>query len=77
MEAAEQKAAEICSDIRSGRIEPMPRGKGEEDSPCRYCDYQTLCRRNGEPVQQREEGITFRDIAREAAGKITLREDEK
>ena len=77
MEAAEQKAAEICSDIRSGRIEPLPRGKGEEDSPCRYCDYQTLCRRNGEPVQPREEGITFRDIAREAAGKITLREDEK
>lgn len=77
MEAAEQKAAEICSDIRSGRIEPLPRGKGEEDSPCRYCDYRTLCRRNGEAVQPREEGITFRDIAREAAGKITLREDEK
>ena len=77
MDAAEQKATEICDEIRSGRIEPSPRGKAEEDSPCRYCSYRTLCRRNGEPVRPREEGITFRDIAREAAGKITLREDEK
>jgi ATP-dependent helicase/DNAse subunit B len=77
MDAAEQKATEICGEIRNGRIEPLPRGKGEEDSPCRYCSYRTLCRRNGEPAHPREEGITFRDIAREAAGKITLREDEK
>ena len=77
MDAAEQKATEICGEIRNGRIEPSPRGKAEEDSPCRYCSYRTLCRRNGESAHPREEGITFRDIAREAAGKITLREDEK
>ncbi len=77
MEAAEQKAAEICGEIRSGRIDPLPRGKGEEDSPCRYCDYRTICRKNGDSVQPREEGITYRDIARKAAGKSTWRQDEK
>lgn len=77
MTAAEQKAAEICGGIREGRIEPAPRGTSEEDSPCRYCTYRTLCRATRQSLVPRKEGITYRDLARDAAGKITLREEEK
>ena len=76
MDAAERKAAEICGDIRGGRIEPQPRGSGEEDSPCRYCGWRTLCRTVPGSARPREEGITFRDIVRRA-GESGLREDEK
>ena len=77
MTAAEQKAAEICGEIRAGRIEPAPRGKNDEDSPCRTCGYRTLCRASRQSLKPRREGITYRDLARDAAGKITLREAEK
>ena len=80
MEAAEQKATEICGEIRNGRIEPLPRGSGEENSPCRYCGYRTLCHTLPQGTHPREEEITFRDIARRAeaaAGKTTLRDNEK
>ena len=80
MDAAEQKATEICEEIRDGRIRPLPRGKGEEDSPCRYCTYRTLCHATPETLRPREEGIDYRGIVRNAAGetgKITLRGDEK
>ena len=76
MDAAERKAAEICGDIRGGRIEPQPRGSGEEDSPCRYCGWRTLCRTVPGSARPREEGITFRDIVRRS-GESGLREDEK
>ena len=76
MDAAERKAAEICGDIRGGRIEPQPRGSGEDDSPCRYCSWRTLCRAVPESMRPREEGISFRDIVRRA-GESGLREDEK
>ena len=76
MDAAERKAAEICSDIRGGRIEPMPRGSGEEDSPCRYCGWRTLCRAAPGSAAPREDGISFRDIVR-GNGESGLREEEK
>ena len=69
MDAAEGKAAEICAEIRAGRIEAAPRGT-EDTSPCRYCSYRTLCRRRKDSFRPRDEGATYRDIA----GKNTLRE---
>ncbi len=42
MNAAVEKAAELCGDIRDGRIEAEPRGSGD-DTACRYCDYRTVC----------------------------------
>ena len=73
MDAAERKAAEICGEIREGRIPPEPRGSTDEDVPCRYCSYRTLCRVRREFRRPRKEETTFRD----AAGKNTLREAEK
>ena len=73
MDAAERKAAEICGEIREGKIPPEPRGSADEDVPCRYCSYRTLCRVRREFRRPRKEETTFRD----AAGKNTLREAEK
>ena len=73
MAAAEEKAAEICGGIREGRIDVRPRGKSEEDAPCRFCNYRTLCRRNRDSLTPRKEETTFRSLA----GKNTLREAEK
>ena len=72
MDAAEEKAAEICGEIRRGRIEAAPRGT-EETAPCRFCTYRTLCHRRRDSLRPREDGITWQDIAR----KNTLREEEK
>ena len=71
MAAAENKAAEIVGEIRTGRIEAAPRGK-EEDAACVYCTYRTLCHVRRDSYRPRPEGITFRDVA----GKNTLRESE-
>ena len=73
MDAAERKAAEICSEIREGRIEAAPRGREEQDLPCRFCGYRTLCRTRKESRRPRAEEISYRDIA----GKNTLRKEEK
>jgi len=73
MDAAEEKAAEICEGIREGRIDVKPRGKSEEDAPCRFCNYRTLCRRSRDSLAPRKEETTFRSLA----GKNTLREAEK
>lgn len=77
MTAAQEKAAEILGEIRQGRIEAAPRGKDTEDSPCRYCDYRTLCHARRENLRPRSEGITYRDIARGIQGKNTLRDEDK
>ena len=42
MNAAVEKAAELCGDIRDGHVEAAPRGTAE-DAACRYCDYRTVC----------------------------------
>ena len=42
MNAAVEKAAELCGDIRDGHVEAEPRGSGD-DTACRYCDYRTVC----------------------------------
>lgn len=77
MAAAEKRAAEIAAEIRGGRIEAAPRGSAPEDSPCRYCDYRSLCHAGKESLRPRNAEITYRDIARSASGKNTLREEEK
>ena len=42
MNAAVEKAAELCGEIRDGHVEAAPRGSGD-DTACRYCDYRTIC----------------------------------
>ena len=77
MDAAERKAAEICGEIRTGRIAPAPRGKNEEDSPCRWCDYRTLCRVRRESRRPRNEQTTYRDIAGKNTAKNKIAESGK
>ena len=42
MNAAVEKAAELCGEIRNGHVAAEPRGRGD-DTACRYCDYRTVC----------------------------------
>ena len=62
MDAAEEKAAELCDGIRSGRVEAAPRGEGSE-SVCAWCDYRTVCHARTEDARPRNSGITWRDLA--------------
>ena len=72
MEAAVEKAGELCSRMRDGEIEASP-GEDSTGSVCRYCDYGAICRAGGKKGRAREQGVTYRDIVR----KNTLRESEK
>ncbi|MCR5296203.1 MAG: PD-(D/E)XK nuclease family protein [Clostridiales bacterium] len=61
MDAAAEKAAELCGEIREGLIGAAPRGEGD-DTACRYCDYRTVCHARREDARPRNKGITCRDI---------------
>ena len=76
MDAAAEKAGELCADMRAGRIEAAPRGT-EEDNVCRTCGYQTICHVRQDCRRPREEGITFREAAMRAKRKNTLRDEPK
>ncbi len=72
MDAAMEKAGELCGRMRDGEIEASP-GEDNAGSVCRYCDYRAICRAGKEKGRARENGITYQEIAR---GKNTLRENE-
>ncbi|MCR5565484.1 MAG: PD-(D/E)XK nuclease family protein [Clostridiales bacterium] len=72
MDAAVEKAGELCGRMRSGEIEASP-GEDAAGPVCRYCDYHAICRAGTKKGRERDEGITWEQIA----GKNTLRENEK
>ena len=72
MDAAVEKAGELCGRMRGGEIEASP-GTDAVGSVCRYCDYRAICRAGTKKGRERDEGITWQQIA----GKNTLRESEK
>ena len=72
MDAAEEKAAELCAEIREGHVEAAPRGEGE-DSACAFCEYRTICHGRPEDSRPRDDGITWRSLA----GKNTLHDGGK
>ena len=72
MDAAEEKAAELCGEIREGRVEAAPRGDGEE-SVCVWCDYRTVCHARPEDERPRNGEITWQALA----GKNTLHDPGK
>ena len=72
MDAAVEKAGELCGRMRGGEIEASP-GEDAVGSVCRYCEYHSICRAAAQKGRRRDEEITYRDIA----GKNTLRESEK
>ena len=72
MDAAVEKAGELCGRMRGGEIEASP-GADSLGPVCRYCEYRSICRTAGQKGRERDEEITYQDIA----GKNTLRESEK
>ena len=72
MDAAADKAAELCDRMRDGEIEAAPRGD-KNGSVCRYCEYHAVCRAGKDRTVPRDPEIGFRDLA----GKNTLREAKK
>ena len=72
MDAAVDKAGEICGRMRDGEIEPSP-GEDSAGSVCRYCEYRAICRAGAKKGRGQAAAITYQEIA----GKNTLREREK
>ncbi len=68
MDAAVEKAGELCGRMRDGDIAAMP-GEDSLGPVCRYCDYKAICRNGGRETRKLNTGITYQDIA----GKNTLR----
>ena len=62
MDAAVEKAGELCGRMRDGEIEALP----SEDSAgpvCRFCEYSAICRNGGRETRKPDDGITYQDIA--------------
>ena len=72
MDAAVEKAGELCGRMRGGKIEASPAADAA-GSVCRYCGYHAICRAGTQKGRERDDGITWQEIA----GKNTLRESEK
>jgi ATP-dependent helicase/nuclease subunit B len=72
MDAAVEKAGELCGRMRGGKIAAAP-GTDAVGSVCRYCDYHAICRAGTKKGRERDDG-TGRE---QETGKNTLRESEK
>ncbi len=72
MDAAVEKAGELCGRMRAGEIEASP-GEDHTGSVCRYCEYRAICRAGAQKGRERDGEITWQDIA----GKNTLHDEKK
>ena len=72
MDAAVEKAGELCDRMRAGEIEASL-GEDSVGSVCRYCEYRSICRAGAGNGRKRDEEITWQDLAR----KNTLRDEGK
>ena len=72
MNAAVEKAGELCGRMRDGEIEASP-GEDSAGSVCRYCEYRAICRAGTGKGQAPRSAVTYQDIAR----KNTLHESDK
>lgn len=72
MNAAVEKAGELCGRMRDGEIEASP-GEDSVGSVCRYCEYRAICRAGTKNGHTAGSAVTYQDIAR----KNTLRDSEK
>ncbi len=72
MDAAVEKAGELCGRMRAGEIGASP-GEDHTGSVCRYCEYRAVCRAGAQKGRARDGEITYQDIA----GKNTLRDGKK
>ncbi len=73
MDAAVDRAEELCSLIRSGAVSATPSVEKEGVSACTWCEYLPVCKKRREDEVALDTGLTFRD----AAAKNALRKKEK
>ena len=71
MDAAVEKAGELCGRMRGGEIRATP-GEDPAQSACRWCEYHAICR-TGFRDNRAPDGETPEE---DTAGKNTLRENE-
>ena len=76
MNAAVEKAGELCGRMKDGEIKAEPAGEGDA-SVCRYCEYRGICHVRKTDCRPPEKEISFRDAAAGEQRKNTLRESEK
>ena len=69
MDAAVEKAGELCGRMRDGEIEATP-GEDDAGSVCRYCEYRAICRAGTKKRRGRDDDTP----SEETGGKNTLRE---
>ena len=68
MEAAVEKAGELCARIRSGEVHPSPSVSGDgKRSVCSFCEFQSLCPRKKADERPLPEGVSFGDIGNSGA----------
>lgn len=75
MDAAQQRAAELCVEIRSGRIPASPSVDGDR-KPCTFCEFQGLCPLRPGDERPLPSGMTYGDVGSGLPNK-PLRESEK
>ncbi len=63
MDAAQTRAAELCEEIRSGRISISPSVESERYSACTFCEFSAFCPREKEDGRPLPAGLTFADAA--------------
>ena len=61
MDAAFQKAAELCRQIRSGMVSASP-SVSDSRSPCTFCEFSSVCPRRKEDERPLAKGLSFRDV---------------
>ena len=67
MNAAVEKAGELCGRMRDGEIEALP-GEDSIGSVCRYCEYRAICRAGTKKEHTAPSAVTYQDIARKRTG---------
>ena len=63
MDAARDKAAELCVRIRSGEVSASP-SVSDDRSACTFCEFQTVCRRRKSDERPLPKGLSFADVGR-------------
>ena len=73
MDAALEKAEELCESIRAGEIPVSPSAEDDQRSACTFCDYASVCGRRKDRERPLDKGLTFPELAE----KYALRKAQK
>ena len=62
-EAALEKAAALCEEIRSGLVSASPSVENEQISACTFCEFSAVCPKRKSDERPLPKGVTFADVA--------------